>query len=387
MKRTMPPAHTTAAAASAFDLTRELYPSINGASVEERLMWLCARATCADGELVEIARLGAALDATGWARLIALARENGIENLLFTHVSEAGLLPHIPQRLVEAMRQHYGEVVIATRRLEAQLTRLIPLLRQRGQSIIVVKGISLARRLYGDVTLRPISDIDIIVHPEGASASGIAVRAGGFTPVEGKSQPLSGHVLRFREMQFQNDAGQTIEIHMNICRYPSYQRAFPAREIWRRALPLDGGDGVALRLAPWDELCFLCMHYAVQHQIGRLIWLTDIAELARQTPALGSWDDLIDDVIARGFAAPVAVTLARAKIWLDAPIPDAALDRLREAALRRSERRAWSSAMRPMSGARWYISQLRAVQTARERATLLWNGGAALARRLRPGRP
>lgn len=367
------------------DLAALMNPARDDATLEERILWRCARVALNASDPAEVASLGARLDEPGWERLVTLARADGVVNLLFTHITAAGLLPNTPEPQIERMRQDYGAVAISTRRLEITFASLLPRLQEVGARVIVVKGLALARRLYGDIALRPISDIDLIAHLEEAPKWTAALRAAGFTPVSGKSQPLSKHVLRFREMQFSNTRGQTIEIHVNICRYPAYQGAFPMRDVWARARPLDSLGGYALGLAPADEVAFLCMHYAVQHQIGRLIWLTDVAEIARRIPDNPAWDALVEDAITRGVAAPVAVTLARAQALLDAPIPIAALERLRVAALLPPERQAWASASRPMSGARWYLSQLAVVRTPKERATLLWNGGAALARRIRRG--
>ncbi len=368
------------------DLATLLYPARESATLEEQVMWRCSRVALTPQDLSEVANLGARLDTAGWERMVARARMEGVANLVFTHAVEAGLLPRIHGEIVEQLRQDYGAVAVTTRRLEIALSRLLSRLQEVGAPVIIVKGLTLARRLYDDIALRPISDIDLIVRLEDAPRWSEALRAAGFMAVAGKSQPLSKHVLRFREMQFSDARGRTIEMHVSVCRYPAYQRAFPAGEIWARAQALEGRENTyGLRLAPTDELCFLCMHYAVQHQIGRLIWLTDVAEIARRMPDSQPWDTVVDDVIARGVAAPVAVTLARAQILLDAPVPADALERLRVAALTPAARQAWASATRPMSGARWYLSQLAVVGAPMERAALLWNGAVALARRVRHG--
>jgi hypothetical protein len=378
-------ARATPAASARRDLVTLLEPRLDEGSTDERLLWLCARVAPSDGALAEIARLGAEMDESDWGRLAAQAREHGVENLLFTHVTRAGLLTRIPAELVARMRRGYGEVAIATRRLELTLARVLPLLHDAGAPAMVVKGLALSRRLYGNIALRPISDIDLIVHADDGVTAGAALGKAGFIPVAGKSAPLSRHALRFREMQYQDAKGQVIEIHVNPCRYPAYQRAFAPDAIWKAAVPLATAEnvGMALALAPYDELRYLCMHYAVQHRIGRLIWLTDVAEIARRIPDARAWDALVEDCVARGAVAPVAVTLARARTLLDAPIPEATLDRLRHAALAPAARAAWDSAMREMSGLRWYLIQLGVVRTPLERATLLWNGARALAGRLR----
>lgn len=358
-----------------------LHPTGEFASAEERLLWRCARVRVDAGDLAEIARIGADLDQTGWERVVALAQANGVENLLFTHIASAGLLDQVPGALVGRMRQWYGEVAIYTRRLEVALARVLSLLQAANAPVIVVKGLALTRRLYGEIALRPISDIDLIAQAKDMPRWTEALRAAGFAPAAGKSERLGRHVLRFREMQFHDAKGLMLETHVEVCRYPAYQRAFAARAIWSAARPLGGPYSWGLGLDPRDELSFLCMHYAVQHRIGRLIWLTDVAEIARRIPDARAWGALVEHVVSRRVAAPVAVTLARARALLDAPVPDAALERLRGAALTPAERRAWDAANREMSGLRWYLSQMTVARAPLERATLLWNGASALARR------
>jgi hypothetical protein len=365
------------------DLVALLHPSHENASRESQLLWLCARVSASANDLMEIARLGSELKDSDWEQLMERARLNGVENLIFTRVAEASILPSAPPDLARRMRQRYAQVTIATRRLECVLERLLPRFQAARAPVVVLKGMALARRLYPELALRPISDIDLLVRPEDLTRWEPALRAEGFEPEMSKSEPLSKHVLRFREMQFRDARGQMIEAHVALCRYPAYRQAFAPRALWGAARPLPGAAGGALALAPDDELAFLCLHYAVQHRIGRLIWLTDVAEIARRIPDAQAWDALAEQVAIRGVAAPVAVTLAHARALLDAPVPDATLERLRSAALEPAERHAWASATRSMSGLRWYLSQLSVVRTAGERATLLLNGGAALAGRVR----
>jgi hypothetical protein len=306
-----------------------------------------------------------------------------VDNFIFMRLAEAGNLARVPSDIVARMGQRWAVVTTNTRRLETVLQRLLARFAETGTPVVVLKGMALARRLYPELALRPISDIDLLVRPEDLAQWEPALRAEGFAPELSKSEPLSKHVLRFREMQFRNARNQMIEAHLAVSRYPAYRQAFAPRAIWANACPLPDAPGRALALAPDDELAFLCLHYAVQHRIGRLIWLTDVAELARRIPDQQAWDALVSRLAGRGVVAPVAVTLAHAHALLDAPIPASTLARLRDAALEPSEHRAWDSATRSMSGIRWYLSQLSVVRTARERATLLFNGGAALADRMR----
>lgn len=366
-------------------LERLLAPDPSAGSVEERLLWRCARVTLAETELAEVRRLGATLDAAGWARLAALAERNGVENLLFTHVMAAGLGPALPEDVALRLRERFGAVTLVARRLERRLEALLPLLEAYGAAAITLKGASLARRYYGGVTLRPTTDIDLLLRAEDEPRWSAALRAAGFAPVTGRGDPLGGHALRFRELQFRDAGGLLAEAHLALCRYPSYQRAFPLARIWASAQPTIINGVRALSLAPEDELRFLSLHYAVQHGASRLIWLVDVAELLRARGADLAWDRLVDETIARGAAGPVAVTLLRAHALLDAPAPAWARERLRAAALTAPELRAWADAHMPMDNWRRFLAQARALDSAGERLSLLGSGGASLGRRILRG--
>lgn len=361
-----------------------LEPPVEQAGAEERLLWQCARVTLSDATLAEMRRLGALLDAAGWERIAARAERNGVENLLFTHSATAGLTQELPASVTLRLRQRYGAVTLTARRLERRLESLAPLLEDAGVAVIPLKGVRLARRAYGGaITLRPTTDIDLLVRREDAPHLGAAFRAAGLLPIGERGDAQSGHALRFREMQFRDANGLLVEAHLSLCRHPAYRKAFPAARIWANAQRVTIHGVSLLTLALDDEVRYLSLHYAAQHQANRLIWLVDIAELLRMRGADMPWERFVDETIARGVAAPVAVTLLRAQALLGAPVPQWVCARLKAAALRPTERRAWDDTQARMNDWRRFLAQTMALDTTAERLRLLRSGGASLTRRLR----
>lgn len=377
-------ANPPAVAPQALSLETLLTPDPAEASVEQRLLWQCGRVAPSSDALAEIQRLGATLDAEGWERAVVLAQRNGMENLLFTHISAAGLGPSLPEPMARRLRERYGALLLLTRRLELRQDALLSALSSAGVAAIPLKGVRLARRYYGGVALRPVNDIDLLVHAKDAPQWTEAFRVAGFLPVNSLGELRGGHALRFRELQFFDATGLHIEAHLALCRLPSYQEAFA--QAWASAQPLTMNGVTALSLAPDDELRYLCMHYAAQHQGSRLIWLVDISELLRARGADLDWERLVDETIARRFAAPVAITLLRARALLDAPVPPWAGERLRAAALTAPERRAWADSQLPMYRWRRFLAQTLLLDTTGERLRMLRSGGASLLRRLSPAR-
>lgn len=362
-----------------------LEPSLDGATVEQRLLWRCARVAPTAATLAEIRALGDTLDAAGWERLAAQAHRDGVENLLFTQVAAAGLLPALPAPVVERLRERFRANVVQARTLELRLERLLPQLAAAGVAVIPLKGVGLARRAYGgDLRLRPVTDIDLLAHPAEFARWAAVAQAAGFAPLARRGDPLGGHALRFREAQFLSADGLLLEAHLALCRLPAYRRAFADAAIWRRAQPTTLHGVATLTLALEDELRYLSLHYAALHGASRLIWLVDVAELLRAHGAEVDWERLVNETIAWRAAAPLAITLQRAATLLDAPAPPWALGRLRAAAQTRQERQAWRATQIAMADPRRFLAQTRALDRPVERLLLLRSGGAALMRRL-PG--
>lgn len=366
------------------ELTALLEPTREGASVERLLLWRCARVTLSDAALVEVRQLGARLDADGWGRVVALAERDGVENLLFTHICAAGLAPTLPAAVTLRLRERYCAITLLARRLERRLEALLTLLAAEDVPAIPLKGASLARRAYGgSISLRPVTDIDLLVRREDEPRWSETFRAAGFAPVAGRGDAMSAHALRFYETQFRDGRGLLLEAHTSLCRLPSYRGAFPLAEQWERARRTTIQGIPAWTLAPDDELRYLSLHYAALHHASRLIWLVDVAELLRARDAAWSWERFVRETVLRGVAAPVAITLARATTLLEAPVPRWVTERLTAAALTRAERQAWADAQAPMDDWRRFLAQTLALDTAAGRLRLLRSGGVALSRRVR----
>lgn len=362
---------------------RLLWPERVAASAEQRLLWLSARVTLPDATLAEIQRVGATLDADGWARVIALARQHGVENLLFTAITAAGMTASAPSEQVRALSVRYRAVALQARRLEYRLETLLPLLATANAPVIPLKGAGLARRYYGSVTLRPVTDIDLLVHAKDASRWDATFRHAGFTPTDGDGDLHSGHALRFREVRYRDANGLSLEAHVALCRHPAYQRAFPLPEIWARARSTSLNGIAMLTLAPEDELRFLSLHYIVQHRASRLIWLVDVAELLRTHGGAIDWESLVEQAIASRFAAPLAMTLLPAQAWLETPVPELVRRRLRAAAQTALERRAWDDSQAKMHTWRRFLAQRHTLDTVSERLGLLRSGASSAVRRAR----
>jgi hypothetical protein len=309
--------------------------------------------------------------------------------LVLEHTSAGGLLEAMPEAVADSFLSAYRRDWIRNRRLRGEHAQVIQTLSAAGIEIMPIKGVQLAERCYGELALRPIVDLDLLVHRQDLPAIEAMLAELGYLPVHGTSRKFDFYELVHNALVFCRHSDQLIELHWQLANLPAYLPRFAPRDLWRRAVPSEFAGLPVRGLSPEDELRYLCFHYAAQHQSTRLIWLVDIAELANSLPADWRWQAFVDETIELGLATPVAVALGQAHDKLGAHVPEEILPQLRRASATRRERTAWSSAAvvfrRPDSLLRYMLVQSNAAdllalaRALAARAWRRWRRGAVAA--------
>jgi hypothetical protein len=168
--------------------------------------------------------------------------------------------------------------------------------------VAVTRGARLAETVYQDWGLRSYVDIDFMAHPGDASPIVEILRALGYWQESHSSLFPKQKVSQLRwtiESGFQKD-GVNLDFHFN---YPGVEvplDAYP--DLWETAGSMQIFETDVRIFSPEYELCILCLH-AQKHCYVRIIWLTDIVELA-QGEGL-DWDKVYAICREQSIAAPV----------------------------------------------------------------------------------
>jgi hypothetical protein len=100
-------------------------------------------------------------------RLIDLAVKEGLGGFLYKSLLKAGLLDTVnPQHKQKLYNIYYLTVRQNLKFIHALNTILEPL-NQKGIQVVLMQGMALLQRVYQDVGLRPMKDMDLWVLPEG----------------------------------------------------------------------------------------------------------------------------------------------------------------------------------------------------------------------------
>jgi hypothetical protein len=203
--------------------------------------------------------------------------------------------------------------------LANELTRILGLCSAQGIQIIPYKGPVLAAWIYGDLSLRTICDLDIIVRPSDVQAVKELLQTHNYRAYWSGSidSPLSeesSHLVFNRP-----DLDITLEVHWALA--PSnFPLGFRGPRIWQNLEARRFGQIQVLTHSVTDLLLILAIH-AGKHHWSRLSWIVDMAELIRQDPTI-QWSRLLREAVRYRCRRILQVSLWLAWTLLDAPVPE-----------------------------------------------------------------
>lgn len=343
----------------------------------ESFVRACGHAVLDEASLAALHQMGTQLSASDWNEVQGYALVERMECLTYSHMAAAGLLPTIPDHIREAFSQVYSGTLVTNLRLRNTMLSLATRLQSQGIRVACVKGVPLALRCYRDLAHRPMGDIDLLIERPAATEIAVLMRQLGYRAVFGMDRPHSFSSLRNRALVFERPGGCIVEFHWALSGLPPYAQRFEAADVWRRMQPMRIKDHVVWHLHPYDEVRYLCFHYAVQHQAQRLLWLVDIAELlssvanGADAEAHWQWAEFTAETIALGFALPVAVALVRAHRLLGTRVPEDVLLQLSRAAQSRAERAGWRASQAEPYGPEALLRYFLALDTPSQRLAFL----------------
>jgi hypothetical protein len=292
-----------------------LNPFPFGSPSEWGLLLLAARAEPHPdvGRFVEEAG-GGGLD---WVELTRMARFHGVTGLL--HNAIAGLPEYlISQEERSPLVDDHRVQARANLGMVAHLGRILDVFSSQGLQVIPLRGPVLATRAYGNVSLRTLGDLDLLVREEDLDGARGALEHAGFTPAP-SYESLSpdfyrrwGNAYRYFTPDFRD-----LGLHWRLSD-PYWRMELQEARIWEQTVVKDWMGRPLLGFSAEDQLLNLCVQGA-QHAWDRLILVSDLAETLRSEDV--DWVTLLARAESIGAGRMVFVGLNLARTLLDAPVP------------------------------------------------------------------
>jgi hypothetical protein len=278
---------------------------------------------------LEAARAVAARDHVDWHKLLQLAREGALTPLLYHATRDRDLLP---AHVEDDLRLDYFRTARRNALLFHELERALCRLAQDHLPTTLLKGAALAQVVYGNVALRPMFDLDLLVHREDVPAALRALRDLGYIPTAPETRP--GDTLIYENelmLVKRGDVDTWLEVHWSLFNSPHYQNALPVDWLWRNTLPSDIGQTPARVLASEAQLLHLCGHLLLHHGCGselQPLWLYDVAALIWCDAERLDWEEVLIRARSYDLVLSLQRVVPRAVEKWNAPVPVAVLERI-----------------------------------------------------------
>lgn len=182
----------------------------------------------------------------------------------------------VPREVLNTLRQVYRRNSVNLVNQTGEMLRVINGLESEGLKVLILKGAPLALRLYGEISLRPSRDIDILVDPSELDRAGRILENAGYSlkaplPVLTPRQERAHRKLYHHREYYQAEKDIYLELHWQTHR--SYSQKHELDDFATMELEIAGCRVPVL--ADEDCLFYLCLHGS-RHRWFRLRWLQDI---------------------------------------------------------------------------------------------------------------
>jgi hypothetical protein len=249
------------------------------------------------------------LSISDWQTILQHSDRHGITPLLYQRLQTSGIGSRIPTDILLELRKRYLYNAGKNMRLYHELSKVLTVLQKEDVPVIILKGAHLAEIVYGNIALRSMSDVDLLVKRQDFARSQQSLIRAGYFP---------------RDRRFISDIQWSIE---NLL--PDLTRDI--KKIWERAQPAVIAEVKVLVLSSEDLILHLCLHIAFHHlfQAASLKYLCDIQEAIRYYSAQIQWEQVWNRAREWGICNAVYLTLLLARDIIGARVPDDFIEELR----------------------------------------------------------
>ena len=255
-----------------------------------------------------------------WPALIALTERHRMVGLVQAHL-RAHAWDLVPEELQRSLHERARSNAAANLLLASELVSALALLDSHRIPVLPYKGPLLAQNVYGNLALREMKDLDLLLRPFDVRRAIHLLGKHGYRLTTPLLRGLVALGLEYQATLRRDKDAAMIELHWTVVPR-SVSAPFGLDELWPHRLETSLAGHRIHVPSHEDTLTILCVH-GCKHRWMRLEWLCGTAELLRTKPL--DWERVFDrgEKWHAGRMLRTGVLLAHE--LLDAPLPDRVL--------------------------------------------------------------
>lgn len=216
--------------------------------------------------------------------LFKAAEIEGVTALIAQKLAAAAPTDGSQALLRNAAKEVALDDAITSMSFQAEARKILALLEEAGERVLVLKGLSLAYWAYPDAHLRSCGDIDLLL-PSRSAAERLArqLTALGFQQAGSSGDLVAYELMCSRNMS--DDWNLEVDVHWRLNNSPQFANVLSFDELWAASIPLPKLHSAARGLGPAHALLHASIHRALNMSFGmhdKLKWLFDFVVLARR---------------------------------------------------------------------------------------------------------
>jgi hypothetical protein len=262
-----------------------------------------------------------------WSDILSTLKSHWMIPLLY---QQMGTLPKEclpPDAVTDQMRMAFLESRVCCLNMERQLGEILDAFQEEGIRLLVVRGPALAWSLYPDPAMRPSSDLDLLVLPEQMLQARATLERLHYKCL-GKRFEFARDFFREEAFVHQENPRDNLVVDLHWLHWelhPFFRDncGVGIQDLFHRALRVSSSGLTFETLHPVDALIHAAIHLALIHgRAIRLLWVYDIALLARQLQVPYDWQVLIERSVAWRGRLALEHCLRMAHVWFGLRLPD-----------------------------------------------------------------
>lgn len=169
-----------------------------------------------------------------WEEIIRDATQQGLLPILYRRLKTSDSGRMVPAPTLDHIKESVLGLAARNVLLAQELVCIFRAFEARRLACVPLRGLALAELLYGDITARPMGDLDLLVRKEELQAVATILKGLGFQEIDrrpGFAQAFS-YTLEF----FKDQPGSVIvEPHWTIA-YPPFADRVDMGQVWKRCV-------------------------------------------------------------------------------------------------------------------------------------------------------
>lgn len=302
-------------------------------SSENRLLIYCSRLNL--DEDIKLRTKEILNEALNWNYILDCSTKQGISPLLYWNLSKISNGKDVPCEIQKNLKKMYYNNLARNMLLYDELKKILKAFKRANIDTVVMKGAFLAEGIYKNISLRSMSDIDLLIKKEDLQK--VKKELNKLIYFVTIKFPTKLHeqfqTVVSEELSFVNENKKVIiDIHWNI-QPPQSCHKIEIDEFWNNVKSVMIKGIETLTFGPENTLQHLCLHLDKHINLDTtptanpLRDYCDIAEVTRYYKNTINWDYLLESSKNFGIEEPVFEKLYISNRYFGAFVPEGVLDK------------------------------------------------------------